>query len=476
MDMDHWPGQEVLVVGLGSSGRAASRLLRLLEAHVTAIDGAATDDLRREAAVLAGEGIRALVGTQELPVGDFVAAVVSPGVPPGIPVMRAIRQRGIPVISELELGWRQVAGPMVAITGTNGKTTTTELVARICEHAGLKAIAAGNIGLPLCEVARRRETWDYLAVEASSFQLEAIDQFQPAVALLMNLTPDHLDRYDSLEDYFRAKGRIFKSQTPDQWAVVQWEAHQVLRDLGIPIAAQVITFSARADAADLFLDEGVIRSRWPGWPGPLLSLQQARLQGAHNVENMMAALGAALVLRLPLAAAVQALCSYQPAPHRCERVAEFGGVQFVNDSKATNVDAVRQALLAMPAPEDGRANLWLIAGGKDKGFSYGELGPVLASRVRGAFVLGETARRICGEWQRFTPCTSVKSLLEAVDKAGRQARQGDVILLSPACSSFDMFQNYQHRGEMFRQAVLDWIRQRTRCPQEIGAGAGEVRP
>jgi UDP-N-acetylmuramoylalanine--D-glutamate ligase len=191
---------------------------------------------------------------------------------------------------------------------------------------------------------------------------------------------------------------------------------------------------------------------------------------------MMAALGAALVLRLPLAAAVQALCSYQPAPHRCERVAEFEGVQFVNDSKATNVDAVRQALLAMPAPEDGRANLWLIAGGKDKGFSYGELGPVLASRVRGAFVLGETGPRICGEWQRFTPCTSVKSLLEAVDKAGRQARQGDVILLSPACSSFDMFQNYQHRGEIFRQAVLDWIRQRTKCPQEIGAGAREARP
>jgi UDP-N-acetylmuramoylalanine--D-glutamate ligase len=288
----------------------------------------------------------------------------------------------------------------------------------------------------------------------SSFQLETIQFFRSAVAVLMNITPDHLDRYARMEDYARAKARLFENQQAFDWAIVQREALVQLERLGVKIPSKVITFSATDQSGDFFLDRGLIISRMEQWSGPLLNMEDVRLRGPHNAENIMAALAVGRVLRLPLDGMLEAIKGYAPAPHRCEVVAEIKGVTFVNDSKATNVDAVAKALLAVARGEDSREpNVWLLAGGKDKGFDYHDLGPLLSRRVKGAFLFGETAEKIRAAWSLFTPCSIVPTLLEAVPEAAKRAMPGDVVLLSPACSSFDQFRNYQHRGEAFRDAV-----------------------
>ena len=226
-----------------------------------------------------------------------------------------------------------------------------------------------------------------------------------------------------------------------------------LRSLKAVIPSKVITFSANNRRADIHLDRSLIISRLDGWTGPLLDMAQTRLVGPHNAENLMAALAVGRVLRIPLETMVESLKSYQPAAHRCELVAEINGVKFINDSKATNLDAVHKALLALPVARAGEPNVWLIAGGKDKGFEYHDIGPLLSQRAKGVFLIGETREKIRAAWSLFTPCTLTDSLVEAVSEAARNAVPGDVVLLSPACSSFDQFQNYQHRGEVFRQAV-----------------------
>ncbi|MBU6398811.1 MAG: UDP-N-acetylmuramoyl-L-alanine--D-glutamate ligase [Verrucomicrobia bacterium] len=460
--------KRVLVLGLGASGQAAAELLLRRGARVVAIDGADTGPLRQTAAALERAGARVELGAAGLPAGEFALAVLSPGVPCAGPWVAGLRGRGVPVIGELELGYQQSLCLNVAITGTNGKTTTTEMVERMLTHAGRKTVAAGNIGLPLCAVADRTRDLDVLTLEVSSFQLETIEYFRPAVAVLLNVTPDHLDRYAGLADYGRAKGRLFLNQQVFDWAIVQSEALVQMRALGVAVKAKVITFSARDTQADLYLDRGLIIGRLAEWAGPLLDMDHCRVRGPHNAENLMAALAVGRVLRVPWEQIVEALKAYAPAPHRCELVAEVGGVKFVNDSKATNLDAVQQALVSLPAGPAPGPNVWLIAGGKDKGFDFHDLGPLLARRVKGAFVLGETREKLRAAWGLFTPCTPVDSLLEAVTRAARNALPGDVVLLSPACSSFDMFQNYRHRGEVFREAVRQWAR----AGQEPGASRG----
>ncbi len=448
--------KRVVVLGLGSSGLAACRLLVARGAEVTALDSAATEALRREAQKLAGLGVRVELGVVAPPEGSFDLAVVSPGISAELPLVKAFTARGVPLIGELELGYQHSRCLSVAITGTNGKTTTTELVVRLLRHAHRKTIAAGNIGLPFCAVADETRDLDFATLEVSSYQLETIQYFRPVVAVLLNLTPDHLDRHASMADYLRAKARVFMNQQPYDWAIIQSEALEQLHALGLAVPAKVITFSANRRAADIYLDRGLLVSQMPDWPGPLLDMSQCHLRGPHNAENLMAALAVGRALRLPLEPTVTALKSYAPAPHRCERVAEVHGVQFINDSKATNLDAVRQALLAAPARNDEPANIWLIAGGKDKGLEYHDLGPLLAKRVKQVFLIGETRETMRAAWSLFTPCTVMDSLLEATLEAAQNAVPGDVVLLSPACSSFDMFQNYQHRGEVFRQAVGQW--------------------
>ena len=450
--------KKVLVIGLGLSGEAASRLLLRRKARVTAIDAADGAGLRAVAGRLEESGATVELGAKAAPAGLFDLAVVSPGVPLSSPLVRALAERGIPVIGELELGFQQSLCLNVAITGTNGKTTTTELVERLLTTCQRRTLSAGNIGRPLCAVADQTRELDLLTLEVSSFQLETIQYFRPVVAVLLNLTPDHLDRHPSMAEYARAKGRLFENQQPFDWAVVQSEALAHLRSLNVKVPSKVVTFSANNRRADLYLERGLLLSRLPDWSGPLLNMDDCQLRGPHNAENLMAALAVGRILRLPLETMQTALKSFLPGPHRCEFVAEADGIKFINDSKATNLDAVQKALLSMPTVSGGEPNVWLIAGGRDKGFDYHDLGPLLARRVKKAFLLGETREKLRASWSLFTPCVMVDSLLEAVTEAARNAAAGDVVLLSPACSSFDMFLNYQHRGEVFRQAVEHCVR------------------
>ena len=445
--------KDVLVIGLGLSGAAAARLLVARGARVTAMDNSDTPALRREAEELRDLGVRVELDLRLAPAGQFDFAVVSPGVALDSPLVKELRQREIPVIGELELGWQQAVCLNVSVTGTNGKTTTTELVAHLLTHCHKRTRAAGNIGQPLCSLADETKQLDYLTLEVSSFQLETIRFFRPAVAVLLNLTPDHQDRHHTMADYARAKARLFENQQPFDWAIVQTEALALLRTLGVKVPSKLVTFSAQNRRADLYLDRSLIISRIEGWVGPLIDLEKTKLRGPHNAENVMAALAVGRVLRLPLEEMVSAIASFQPGAHRCELVAEINGVKFVNDSKATNLDAVAKALQTMPAAQPGEPNVILLAGGRDKGLEFHDLGPLLAQRVKHAILLGETREKLRAAWSLFTPCTLVDSLLEAVNEAARQAAPGDVVLLSPACSSFDLFRDYRHRGEVFRQAV-----------------------
>jgi UDP-N-acetylmuramoylalanine--D-glutamate ligase len=456
--------KNTLVIGLGASGQAAARLLRARGARVTALDEGHAPS-QQQAAELQKLGIRVQLDARTVPAEAYDLAVLSPGVPPSSALVRETVGRRIRMISELELGYQQSLCLNVSITGTNGKTTTTELIERLLTFAHRKAVAAGNIGLPFCSVVDQTKELDFVVLEVSSFQLEATEFFRPAVAVLLNITPDHLDRYAGMVDYARAKARLFVNQQPFDWAIVQSEALAQLRSLNLPVPSKIITFSANNRRADLYLDRGLLLSRLPDWTGLLLDMDECQIRGPHNAENLMAALAVGRVLRLPLELMARALKTYAPAAHRCEQVHFINGVHYINDSKATNVDAVAKALLAVPGAHGAEPNVWLIAGGKDKGFDFHDVGPLLARRVKHAFLLGETREKIRAAWSLFTPCTLVDSLLEAVSKASEAAVPGDVVLLSPACSSFDMFQNYQHRGEVFRQAVRELDRK---------AGAGSA--
>jgi len=484
--------RNVLVIGLGVSGVAAAELLAARDARVVAVDGADNTALREVAARLHAHDVRVELGARKLPpfappivrahmrpakvappsmAYDF--AVVSPGVPLDNALVAEARARKIPIIGELELGYQQAFALNIAITGTNGKTTTTELVERVLTFNDLKTVAAGNIGTPLCAVADETRSLDYITLEVSSFQLETIQMFRPAVAVLMNITPDHLDRYASMDEYARAKARIFENQEAFDCAIVQSEALAYLKKLGAKIPSRLVTFSATDREADIYLDRGMIVSRLENWSGPLLNMADVELRGPHNAENIMAALAVGRALHIRLDGIVEAIKSYRPAPHRCEHVAEIDGVKFVNDSKATNVDAVAKALRAMPEGNSAyEPNVWLLAGGKDKGFDYHDLGPLLSQRVKGAFVFGETSEKISAAWRLFTPCTEVSTLLEAFAEAVKRATPGDVVLLSPACSSFDQFRNYQERGEVFRRAVKQLQNSGPKC---VSTASGDAR-
>jgi UDP-N-acetylmuramoylalanine--D-glutamate ligase len=443
----------ILVIGLGGRGRAACELLRRNGASVRGVDAAVTEELRAGAGKLGALGVEVTLGATGLPAGDYSLAVVSPAVPLNSPLVEEARRRELPLMSELELGFQQAQCLSIAIAGTNGKGSTAELVERVLANAHRKTLVCAHRARPVCSVADQAKDLDYLILQVNAFQLEATEQFRPAVAVLLNLAPDHLDRYATAADYARANARLFQNQQAFDWAIVQSEALARLRELDAPVPAKVITFSATDPKADLWLDRGLLQSRLPNWSGPLLDMDHCQVRGPHNAENLMAALAVGHVLRLPLETMLDPLKNYSAGPHRFELVAELDGVQFVNDSKATNPDALHKALLSASPGPHGEANLWLIAGGRDKGLEFHDIGPVLSKRVKGAFLIGEASEKIRAAWGLFTPCTPAKSLLEAVAEAARNATSGDVVLLSPACSSFDQFRDYQHRGEVFCQAV-----------------------
>jgi UDP-N-acetylmuramoylalanine--D-glutamate ligase len=435
-----YKNQNIAVLGAGLSGSAAALLLRSEGAQVTVLDSAEeknllkstidnlrAQDIRVTCGAAAGEGSSA-----------YQMAVLSPGIDPASRLVRNFSSRGIDIIGELELGWRFCEKiPVIAVTGTNGKTTTTELLAQMLNACGERTIACGNIGKPLSEVAREKQPYDVLTVEVSSFQLETIRTFHPSISLWLNFAPDHLDRYRSVAEYRAAKLRIFENQTNADVAVVN--AIEKMPN----IRSRTITFSAYANGGDFRLSEGAILYR----DEPVLRLADTKLRGLHNIENLMATLAVGMARGLSFREMVPSLSAYEPRPHRCEFVREVNGVTYVNDSKATNLDAVDKALRAQTKP------VILIAGGKDKGFSFDPLRSLVKEKVRSTILIGEMAESIRRSWAGAVESEIASSLADAVERAHASANPGEMVLFSPGTSSFDMFKSYADRGDQFCSLV-----------------------
>jgi UDP-N-acetylmuramoylalanine--D-glutamate ligase len=434
-----YKNQHVAVLGAGLSGTAAALLLRSDGAEVTMLDNAEEKNLLRSTLDnLRAGGVCVICGpAANADQTKYNFAVLSPGIDPFSPLARNFSSRKIDMIGELELGWRSCGLPVIALTGTNGKTTTTELLAQMLNACGQRTIACGNIGKPLSEVAREKQPFDVLTVEVSSFQLETIKTFRPSIALWLNFAPDHLDRYGAVAEYRAAKLRIFENQTADDVAIVN--ALDNLPEL----RAHKISFSAYSNRADFRLAGGTIVYE----NKPVLRLSQTKLRGSHNIENLMATLAAGMARGLSFEQMVEPLSAYQPRPHRCEFLRQIGGVDYINDSKATNLDAVEKALLAQSKP------VVLIAGGKDKGFDFQPLRQLVKEKVRSTVLIGEMAERIARDWSGAVTSEVAGSLADAVERARSVARPGDVILFSPGTSSFDMFKSYADRGDQFRALV-----------------------
>ncbi len=435
----HYKNQSAAVLGAGLSGTAAALLLKAEGAQVTVLDNAEEKNLLKSTIDnLRAQGIRVICGPDaDQDSSTYEMVVLSPGIDPASPLARKFSSRKIDMIGELELGWRFCSLPVIAVTGTNGKTTTTELLAQMLNACGQRTIACGNIGKPLSEVALGKNQFDVLTVEVSSFQLETIKTFRPSIALWLNFAPDHLDRYRTVAEYRAAKLRIFENQTAEDVAIVN--AAESLPK----IQPRQITFSAYADRADFRLAEGSIVYQ----NKPVLRLAETKLRGSHNIENLMATLAAGMTRGLSFEEMVPPLSAYEPRPHRCEFVRQIGGVDYVNDSKATNLDAVEKALLAQSKP------VILIAGGKDKGFTFDPLRPLVKEKVRSTILIGEMAESIANAWSGAVKSEIASSLADAVERAHAIAGPGEVVLFSPGTSSFDMFKSYADRGDQFRVLV-----------------------
>jgi UDP-N-acetylmuramoylalanine--D-glutamate ligase len=439
MNNERYTEQNVAVLGAGLSGSAAALLLRSEGAEVTVLDSADESQLLKSIIEnLRAQGVRVICGAAaDEHSSDYQLAVISPGIDPVSPLARNFSSRGIDMISELELGWWSCDIPIIAVTGTNGKTTTTEMLAQMLNACGQRTIACGNIGKPLSEVAREKQPFDVLTVEVSSFQLEGIRTFRPSISLWLNFAPDHLDRYRSVAEYRAAKLRIFENQTDTDVAVVN-----AIEKLPA-IRPGKITFSAYTNHADFRALEGAIFYH----NETLLRPSDTKLRGLHNIENLMATLATGMARGLSFREMVPPLCEYEPRPHRCEFVREVDGVEYVNDSKATNLDALEKALRAQSNP------VILIAGGKDKGFNFDPLRPVVKEKVKSTILIGEMAERIRRSWNGAVDSEIAHSLAEAVERAYASASPGDVVLFSPGTSSFDMFKSYADRGDQFRALV-----------------------
>lgn len=426
-------GKIVHVLGAGRSGRAAAQLAASRGASVTLFDS--SDKL-----INLPEGIttqsNATIETGKKSSCDLL--VISPGIDTFGDYVAAFSEHAGEVIGETELGYRFYKGKIIGITGTNGKTTTTELVQRIMSESGISCVSCGNYGMPLSEVVMLDEVPASISLELSSFQLETIKQLKPDVAIWLNFDADHMDRYNKIEDYKNAKLRIFENQTESDFAIIREG-----EDVG-EIKAKKLTFTTESQEADFSLTENKIYYKGK----PVLDMTKTRLAGLHNAENAMAAIGACLQIGVSEEAIATALDGFAPPMHRCELIRTLDGVEYLNDSKATNLHALDSALRSQSKP------VVLIAGGKDKGLDYKDLLPRLGRHVSHAIVFGEISDQLNQLFSKVVATYQVATLTEAVKLSAQLAKRGDVVLLSPGTSSFDQFRSYEHRGDVFREAVL----------------------
>ena len=459
--------KNILVVGLARSGGAVAKFAAARGARVTA------NDLRNDPALLAlahelkGLGIECCLGSHpELLFRRSDLIVLSPGVPSDLPALLAAKSAGVKVIAEAEFAYRFMQGRWIGITGSNGKTTTTQLIGHLMQAAGAEVQVGGNIGVPLTSLVANSHPDSWIVAELSSFQLENIDELRPSVAVLTNVTPDHLDRYVTYEDYVLAKQRIFRNQTSADFAVLNANDPEVSRMFArasaepsrINGAPQAVYFSSagkpESSEAAIWLEGGQIVTTLAVGERPQTTVMPASeipLVGLHNVENVMAAMAAVICglgpERVHIEALRNAVRSFPGVEHRIEFVAEINGVRFYNDSKATNIDSTAKAL------DSFEGNVVLILGGKDKGSDYTKLASLIQQKVKQIVLIGEAAGKIERQLSGIRPITRAGSMADALEKSIAAATFGDTVLLAPACASFDMFENYEQRGRIFKDEV-----------------------
>ena len=444
-------GKKVLVMGAARSGIACGRFLAARGATVALNDAKAIERWSAEALALKNEGVGILPG--EVPswlLDQIDLVVISPGVPATAIPIRYAERAGAEVIGEVELASRYLKGRIVAITGSNGKTTTTSLVGQLLIDAGIQTQVGGNIGTPLISLVESSTDDGWTVVEMSSFQLETIRDFHPTVAVVLNVTPNHMDRYESFTDYAAAKHRIFMNQSAGDLAVLNAD-DEIVSNWAMGLRAQVTSFSVKRELEEgLFLRGHEIVSRTATSERVLLMSEEMKLRGLHNVENVLAALATGLACGAAPESMRETIKRFEPVEHRLELVSEIQGVKFYNDSKATSVDATLKALEAF-ADEDGK--IVLILGGRGKKAPYAPLSSLIREKVRKLILIGEDADAIETELGEFAATDRAKDMKNAVELSFQAAKPGDTVLLAPACASFDMFESFEHRGKVFKSQV-----------------------
>jgi UDP-N-acetylmuramoylalanine--D-glutamate ligase len=449
-------GQKIAVIGLGKTGKAAVRFLAGQGARVVVTDEKPRSQLEEAFADTSPSGSKIEWAAYDPAILAGVNLVVpSPGIPPTQEIIVAALRQGIPILSELEIASRFLKRPMIAITGTNGKTTTTTLVGHILSHAGRKVFVGGNIGTPLIEYVDGPQDDDYAVVEVSSFQLQWIDTFRPFIAALLNTTSDHVDYHGSFAAYRAAKERIFENQTPSDYAVVNVDDVDAERLLsGLPARAIRFSSTRMPAAPGLYLEQDRI-VYCPGEGGAeRYPIEMIKIPGRHNVENVMAALAIARLCGCDPRAITEAIGEFKGLTHRIAFAGRVDGVDFYDDSKGTNVDAVQRALETFTAP------VLLLMGGRDKEGDFASLARIIAEKAKALILFGEARERIHGLVGGLVPTVLTATMREAVQAAKREAVSGDVVLLSPGCASFDEFKDYKDRGEVFQRIVREFMQER----------------
>jgi len=440
--------KRVLVVGLGKSGVASALFLKARGAQVTVSDTKSPDELREEIPQLLDQGIVVETGGHgERTFRGQDLIVVSPGVPVDAAPLVQARALGEPVIGEIELAARFLRGPIVAITGSNGKTTTTTLAGEVIAAGGFTTVVGGNIGTPAISLADRTTPETFTVLEVSSFQLETVQNFRPKIAVILNITPDHLDRHRTFDAYAAAKARIFENQTSSDYAVLNADDPACV-DLKEHGKASLYWFSRKKEMDQgAFVSDGRILFRDPAGQKEIMLVSEVPLKGAHNVENVLAAVCIGMLAGCAPATIREAVRTFRAVEHRLEYVATVNGVEYYNDSKATNVDATIKALESFPG------NMHLILGGKDKGSDYTVLNELLRARVKRVYTIGAAAGKIEAHIKGATEVVHAETLESAIKGASAAALPGDIVLLAPACASFDQFNSYEHRGRVFKEMV-----------------------
>jgi UDP-N-acetylmuramoylalanine--D-glutamate ligase len=445
--MDSVTGKNVTVVGIGLSGVAAARLLCREGARVAMTDDQTERELQATLSELNGLAIDYCAGGIDPEVllrSDLV--IISPGVPSNVAPIELARKAGVEIISEIELAYAFCEARIIAITGTNGKTTTTAMIHHMADHAGLKASMAGNIEIPFSRVVCEN-SFDVISLEVSSFQLENTTDFCPMVGVVLNVSPDHLDRYHDMEEYIAAKAGIFKNHSGTEFAVLNRDDSAVAA-MARDVKSQVLWFSTREEVKQgAFVRDSNLIARFKDVEAEVMKIDDIPLIGRHNVENTLAAVAATLPIELPIECYAPAVASFPAAEHRLEKVRELDGVLFVNDSKATNIGALERSLESFNMP------VILIAGGRGKKSDYRMLRPIVEEKVKAIITIGEDAPELEEAFADLVPTRRAETLPEAVNDAAAMAQPGDCVLLAPACASFDMFSSYGHRGNVFKEAV-----------------------